>query len=103
MLVLGFDWDSGNWPKCGKHGVSKQEIEELLLSDPMVREDPYPDELRLRAIGETMAGHYLFVVYTERKIGGILKLRPLSARYMHQKEIDFYGREKTETNAAAAE
>jgi hypothetical protein len=28
-----FDWDHGNWPKCGKHGVGKAEIE-AVLSDP---------------------------------------------------------------------
>jgi uncharacterized DUF497 family protein len=23
MKLVGFDWDAGNWPKCGKHGVSR--------------------------------------------------------------------------------
>ena len=23
MKLSGFDWDAGNWPKCGKHGVSR--------------------------------------------------------------------------------
>ncbi len=27
--IDGFDWDAGNWPKCAKHGLSKQEIEEV--------------------------------------------------------------------------
>jgi len=31
MEIAGFDWDSGNWPKCGKHGVSREEIERLFL------------------------------------------------------------------------
>ncbi|TBN45900.1 BrnT family toxin, partial [Paracoccus sediminis] len=25
MKIAGFDWDDGNWPKCGKHGVSRAE------------------------------------------------------------------------------
>lgn len=29
LSVAGFDWDSGNWPKCGKHGVTKEEIKEV--------------------------------------------------------------------------
>ena len=29
MKITGFDWDAGNWPKCGKHGVSREEIEQL--------------------------------------------------------------------------
>ena len=28
MRIDGFDWNDGNWPKCGKHGVSGAEIEE---------------------------------------------------------------------------
>jgi hypothetical protein len=31
MEISGFDWDSGNWPKCGKHGVSREQIERLFL------------------------------------------------------------------------
>jgi uncharacterized DUF497 family protein len=31
MKIAGFYWDSGNWPKCGKHGVSREEIERLFL------------------------------------------------------------------------
>jgi len=25
MKVAGVEWDTGNWPKCGKHGVSKED------------------------------------------------------------------------------
>jgi uncharacterized protein len=31
MHLDGFDWDSGNWLKCGKHGVAREEIEQVLL------------------------------------------------------------------------
>ena len=31
MKIIGFDWDDGNWPKCGKHGVSREEIEQVQL------------------------------------------------------------------------
>lgn len=57
MEIHGFDWDDGNWPKCGKHGVARR---------------------------------YVFLVFMFRKIGGQTKLRPISARFMHQKEIDHY-------------
>ena len=30
MTLSGFGWDDGNWPKCGKHGVSRSEIEQVL-------------------------------------------------------------------------
>ena len=43
MKVAGFDWDEGNWPKCGKHGVSRAEIEEVLSGTPAVMPDPFPE------------------------------------------------------------
>jgi uncharacterized DUF497 family protein len=90
MKINGFDWDDGNWPKCGKHGVAKVEIEEVFLGSPVVMADPTPSELRMRAIGKTNSGRYVFVVFTYRKNGNQLTLRPISARFMHQKEIDHY-------------
>ena len=90
MKIAGFDWDSGNWPECGKHGVSQEEIEQVLLGKPAVMADPNPDEPRLRAIGKTAAGRYVFLVFMRREIDSQTKLRPISARYMHQKEVDHY-------------
>ena len=90
VKIAGFDWDDGNWPKCGKHGVSREEIEQVLLGDPVVMADPFPDEPRMRAIGKTQAGRYLFLAFMLRKIDGQAKLRPISARYMHPKEVAHY-------------
>lgn len=90
MKIAGFDWDSGNWPKCGKHGVSRDEIEEALQNEPAVMADPHPDEPRMRAIGRTAAGRLIFLVVMYREIDGQTMLRPISARYMHQKEVDHY-------------
>lgn len=44
----------------------------------------------MRAIGKTAAGRYVFLVFMPREVNGRTKLRPISARYMHQKEIDYY-------------
>jgi uncharacterized DUF497 family protein len=93
MKFGGFDWDSGNWPKCGKHGVSREEIEQVLLGAPAVMPDPHPEEPRLRAIGRTAAGRYVFLVLMFRDIDGEARLRPISARYMHQREVDHYERQ----------
>lgn len=90
MEIAGIDWDEGNWPKCGKHGLSQTEIEDVLTGTPAVMPDPHPDEPRMRAIGKTAAGRYVFVVFMLRKINQQTKLRPISARYMHQKEIAHY-------------
>ena len=90
MKIAGFDWDDGNWPKCGKHGVSPEEIEQVLLGNPAVMPDPHPDEPRLRAIGRTKAGRFVFLVFMLRQDDVQTLLRPISARFMHQKEIDHY-------------
>ncbi len=93
MEIAGFDWDNGNWPKCGKHGVSREEIEQVLLGKPAVMADPFPDEPRMRVIGKTEAGRYVFLVLMLHGIDGQTWLRPISARYMHQKEINHYERQ----------
>ena len=90
MTLAGFDWDAGNWPKCGKHGVSREEIEQVLMGKPAVMADPAPGEPRMRAIGKTSAGRYVFLVFMRRDVSGQTRLRPISARYMHQKEVDHY-------------
>lgn len=90
MRVSALDWGSGNWPKCGKHGISREEIEEMLANAPLVFDDPYPHEPRMRAMGRAGSGRYVFIVYTERYSDGELKIRPISARYMHSKEIQYY-------------
>lgn len=90
MIIAGIDWDDGNWPKCGKHGVTRGEVEAVLLGTPSVMPDPRPDERRLRAIGRTTAGRYVFLVFAQRERDGAVWLRPISARFMHQKEIDHY-------------
>ena len=45
MKILGFDWDEGNWPKCGKHGVTREEIESVMLGVPAVMPDPHTIDL----------------------------------------------------------
>ena len=90
-VISGFDWDDGNWPKCAKHGVSKAEIEYVLRHEPMVRPDRTgSNEPRLNAIGRNAAGRYLFIAFMARRIDNQTMLRPISARYMHQEEIDHY-------------
>jgi len=85
MKIVGIEWDSGNWPKCGKHGVSS-EYAEIRVRDP----NPY--EIRFRTATQTSSGRYVFVVYTYRTYGNDTYIRPVSARHMHQKEIENYER-----------
>lgn len=62
----------------------------MFAGTPAVLADPFPDEARQRAIGKSAADRYIFVVFMLRKIDGQTKLRPISARPMHKKEIAHY-------------
>jgi uncharacterized DUF497 family protein len=93
LVVAGFDWDEGNWPKCGKHGVSKAEIEQVIAEARFMVDDPSSSEKRLRTAGKTSGARYVFVAFTLREKAGKQFVRPISARYMHLKEVEFYEKE----------
>ena len=84
-----FDWDEGNREKCQKHGVSIDEIEAVLSGKPFIGPDPYPREIeaRYQAIDRTPEGRHVFTVFTFREKSEGLAVRPISARYMHAKEV----------------
>ncbi len=92
----GFAWDGANLVKCQKHGVSISEIEYVLAHAESLM---IPDlknsqgEPRYIAIGQTAKGRWTFVVFTPRTSAGVTFLRPLSARYMHAREIRKYAQE----------
>ncbi|MGC8625015.1 MAG: BrnT family toxin [Phycisphaerae bacterium] len=90
--VAGFDWDAGNRAKCQKHGVSITEIEAIFDHEPHVAPDPDHSDVedRLIAIGRNSRGRPMFVAFTIRQRGTLRLIRPVSARYMHQKEIKHY-------------
>ena len=44
----------------------------------------------MRAIGRTKTGGFVFLVFMLRQDDIKTLLRPISARFMHQKEIDHY-------------
>lgn len=90
--VAGFEWDPGNRSKCQKHGVSLAAIESLFHGPVAVFPDPAHSgsEERLKAIGRSDAGRHVLIVFTLRTREDGRYLRPISARYMHQKEIEHY-------------
>ncbi len=92
LALDGFDWDRGNRAKCGKHGVSADEIEALFRAEPLVAPDPghSDQETRFIAVGRNAEGRPMFVAFTFRTLGGARLLRPVTARYMHEKEIRAY-------------
>jgi len=93
--VGGFEWDGANTEKCQQHGLSLTEIESVFDAPVAVLPDPDHSgaEERFKAIGKTATGRHVFVVFTLRYAGGRTLIRPISARYMHRKEIEHY--EKT--------
>ena len=96
MIADGFDWDDGNRSKCQKHGVSIAEIELLLMTAARIAPDLKHSESEQRslAVGRDSRGRALFVVFTVRTRGGRRLIRPISARYMHRKEIKGYEEEE---------
>ena len=98
-----FDWDFGNSEKCRKHGVNLEEIEQALAADPIVIGDPRHSlvEERFHAVGRAASGRSIFVVFTIRTRGPDEIIRPISARYMHSKEVALY--EKAEAISRSKE
>lgn len=98
MRANGFDWDNGNREKCKKHGLSTSVIENLFARPLAVLPDAAHSkrEHRFRAIGQTDEGRGVFVVFTLRRKGDEVLIRPISARYMHRKEIEAYEKENPE-------
>ena len=95
--VAGFEWDAGNRGKCCKHGVSIARIEASFTGDVRVAPDiaHSEEEDRLIAVGRTAEGRPMFVAFTFRETDGQLLVRPVSARYMHKKEIARYEKESS--------
>lgn len=94
--TISFEWDKGNIDKSyEKHGVSPKEAEEVFVSEELF---VLPDkkhsktEKRHIALGKTQEGKNLFVVFTLKA----KKIRIISARRMHKKEVSKY--EKSQKN-----
>jgi uncharacterized DUF497 family protein len=91
----GFDWDRGNKAKCQKHGLSIALIESLFARPLAIvpSEADSPEESRFCAVGQTDNSRRVFLVFTLRRKGDRQLIRPISARYMHKKEIESYEKE----------
>ena len=90
-----FDWDQGNRIKCQKHGVTPEEIEQAFEKPIYIlpSKASQQTEGRLKAIAKTRTGRHVFIVFTVREKHGERHIRPISARYMHQKEVERYEKE----------
>ena len=92
--ITGFDWDRGNTLKNEIHGVTMPEAEQMFFVAPLVitpDERHSKTEPRFRALGQTLSGRRLVVIFTLR--AGGTRLRVISARDMHRKERTVYEQE----------
>jgi uncharacterized protein len=92
--IIGFDWDRGNTLKNERHGVSMLEAEELFFLTPLVvtlDESHSKHEPRFRALGQTLMGRRLTVIFTLRDRD--TRIRVISARAMSRKERAVYEQE----------
>ena len=89
MQFGGFDWDSGNLPKCLGHGVSLAEIEALFGGDVYIVRDLIIGGERRNARLRQWRGPPTFSVFTWRGD----RIRPVSVRFMHDKEVKRYVKE----------
>ena len=98
--AAGFEWDAGNAPKVvGRHRVETGECEQAFFHEPFVVSYDAAHsaaEPRWRALGRTVAGRLLFVVFTMR---GTL-IRVLAARDMNRKERRVYAEITTRAEEA---
>ena len=96
MKLEGFNWDKGNISKCKKHRLVEEDIESFFLQEEIyVAPDLNPSDLETRffAIGKGPDNRYIIVIFTFRDIKEQKLLRPISARFMHKKEVQKYEKE----------
>ena len=87
--MLDFDWDHGNSAKCERHGLTRAQIEAMFRAGMHVAPDPEHSTLaeqRFIAVGLTPEGRAAFIAFCWR--GG--RIRPISARFMHAREVARY-------------
>lgn len=98
MDIKEFEWDKGNTGKNWiRHKVTNQECEEIFFDCQLLvcyDKSHSVEEDRYYALGSTLSGRRLFVVYTLRG----KKLRIISARDMNQEERREYEKRKKDTS-----
>jgi len=95
LRCTGFQWDSGNAGKIvARHGVDPGECEQAFFVEPVVvtgDEKHSAAEARWRALGQTLAGRRLHIVFTIRRN----LIRVIAARDMNRRERQAYDQIKT--------
>ncbi len=99
QLLIGFEWDDFNQHKSWKkHGISKQEAEQVFMCSPLLVHDDdrhSEHEVRYHLLGKTQADRKLFIAFTIRNN----KVRIISARTMSRTERRIYETKETEADS----
>ncbi len=89
---VAFEWDKGNLDKSRrKHGVTPEEAESVFTDETsfVILDNAHSKiENRFIIVGKSVKNRNLFIVFTTRKE----KIRIISARGMHKKEVEKYGK-----------
>lgn len=94
MRISEIVWTEGDVTHLARHGVSPEEVEEVLAAGPIWRRGrAHPDTGRksLYALGETKAGRHLFIVLSPREQG---RARCVTAMEMDDKTRRYYERHR---------
>ena len=95
MVITEIIWKDQFVEKLArKHGVSVEEVEEVLFANPHLRKvgkGHVKGEHVYSAYGQTEAGRYLLVAYIRKPKSVLL---PISARDMNDSERNYYERQK---------
>ena len=86
MHLTELEWDDENEGHLARHGVTPEEVEEVLFFNPVVRRTR---QGRYLAFNQTLAGRHLLVVFAYLRDQ---LARPITARDMDQKERRTYGK-----------
>ena len=86
--IRGFIWDDENVVHLTRHAVSPEEVQEVLVAEPLVLRGP---DDRYLAYGRTENGRWVFAVYVIRPQG---RIRVLTARDMTEGERRLYRRKR---------
>ncbi|HLH27117.1 MAG TPA: BrnT family toxin [Chloroflexota bacterium] len=90
MEGVEVEWDDDNVEHLALHGISPDEVEDM-LEGPVIRRrggTDAPD--RFRVLGRTAAGHYLAIVIQQKGRGVI---RPFTGWEMRPHERNLYDRQ----------
>ncbi|MBB4206413.1 BrnT family toxin [Roseinatronobacter bogoriensis] len=94
--MINFAWDHGNNSKCEKHGLTRAQIEAMFRAGLHVAPDPEHSttaEQRFIAVGLTPEGRADVDAFCWQED----KILPISARYMHAREVARYAQPSPKT------